>query len=560
MYEYIIYFYVEGELSFMSRSSTELMGTPDELFHWVSDEMVVIVRLPRIPIDDTQDIVAEQVRTQLNTFLVPYGVALETYGTYGRWAETPTMPPIRRRSFIFGLHKKQPLLAIFFHTRRTNPSIPDPLPLALSHMQARLEQLAKVGLHIVSAMPNWLVSAAPLMYADGGAATPPLPAPTLDVPAPNNMLLGWHIIPGEQAFPLDARGGEDVLVAILDTAHHPDRVRSAASRLELRRNWLLQRLASDLRNEDGSFSIEYDRYPISSDVRSGRDRDGDAKYYSMPDHGISVAGLIRDVAPRTRIRLIRILNDYGGCDLYNLFAALTDLERELVSGSIRRLVINLSLTVMPDIRRLPFLWFDNRQWPTTQLYGVMRVLNHIEEGLRLLFESLHAHGALVIAAAGNDSSSTIQQGHAPRPPRAPARYETTLSVTAVNSIYAPSNFANSASIPPFDSGVATFGGDGAGVMDSNVLPDAVRGVYIAPTFPTGEQNISGWADWSGTSFSAAIVTGLATHLMSQGWSASNIITRLSSGPERRGDRLFGSAPNVPALLANVIRVQQRFGL
>ncbi len=545
----------------MSRSSTELMGIPEELFHWVPDEMVVIVRLPRIPIDDTQDLVVEQVRTQLNTFLAPYGVALETYGTYGRWAATPTMPPVRRRSFIFGLHRKQPLLAIFFHTRRINSNIPDPLPLALSHIQARLEQLAKVGLQIVSAMPNWLVSAAPLMYTDGGAAVPPLPAPGLDVPAaPANMLLGWRIAIGEQGFPLDTKGGEDVLVAILDTAHHPDRVRSAASRLELRRNWLLQRLASDLRNEDGSFSIEYDRYPVSSDVRSGRDRQGEARYYVMPDHGISVAGLIRDVAPNARIRLIRILNDYGGCDLYNLFAALTDLERELVAGSIRRLVINLSVTVMPDVRRIPFLWFDNRQWPTTQLYGVMRVLNHIEEGLRLLFESLHAHGALVVAAAGNDSSSAIQQGLVPRPPRAPARYETTLGVTAVNSAYRPSNFANSASIPPFDSGVATLGGDGAGIMDSNMLPDAVRGVYIAPTFPTGEQNVSGWADWSGTSFSTAIMSGLATHLMSQGWSASNIITRLSSGPERRGDPLFGSAPEEASLLANVIRVQQRFGL
>ncbi len=544
----------------MSRSSTELMGIPEELFHWIPDEMVVIVRLPRIPIDNTQDIVAEQIRMQLNNFLAPYGVTLEVYGTYGRWADTPTMPPVRRRSFIFGLHKKQPLIAIFFHARRINPAVTDPLPLALSHIQARLEQLAKVGLHIVSAMPNWLVTAAPLLYAGGGAAVPPRPSPALDVAASNNTLLGWRIVLADSAFPLDAKSGEDILVAVLDTTHHPDRVRSAASRLELRRNWLLQRLAADLRNEDGSFSIEYDRYPVSNDVRSGHDRYGDAKYYLMPDHGISVAGLIRDVAPRTRIRLIRILNDYGGCDLYNLFAALTDLERELVSGSIRHLIINLSLTIMPDIRRLPFLWFENRQWSTTHLYGVMRVLNHIDEGLRLLFESLHAHGALVVAAAGNDSLSATQQGLVPRPPRAPARYETTLGVTSVNSNFAPSNFANSASIPPFDSGVATFGGDGSGVMDNNALPDAVRGVYISPTFPTGEPNISGWADWSGSSFSTAIVSGLATHLMSQGWSASNIITRLSSGPERRGDTLFGSTPEVPSLLTNIIRVQQRFGL
>ncbi len=544
----------------MSRSSVELMGMPEELFHWVPDEMVVIVRLPRMPVDDTQDVVAEQVRKQLNEFLAQYGVTLEMYGTHGRWNDTPTMPPVRRRSFIFGLHKKQPLIAIFFHARRTSPTVTDPLPLALSHIQAHLEQLAMAGLQIVSAMPNWLVTAAPLFYADGGAAIAPRPAPPLDIPSSNNTLLGWHIVLADANFPLDSREGEDVLVAILDTAQHPDRIRSAASRLELRRNWLLQRLAGDLRNEDGSFAIEYDRYPISNDVRTGRDSYGEARYYLMPDHGVSVAGLVRDVAPKARIRLIRILNDYGGCDLYNIFAALTDLEREVFSGTIRRLVINLSLTIMPDIRRLPFLWFDNRQWPTTQLYGVMRVINHIEEGLRLLFESLHAHGALVVAAAGNDSLQVIQHGNAPRPPRAPARYETTLGVTSVNSSFAPSNFANSASIPPFDTGVATFGGDGTGVTDSNALPDAVRGIYISPTFPTSEQNTTGWADWSGTSFSTAIMSGLATHLMAQGWSASNILTRLSAGPERRTNTLFGSKPDAPSLLANVVRVQQRFGL
>ncbi len=544
----------------MARSSTELMGTPEELYHWVPDEMVVIVRLPRIPVDDTQDVVVEQVRLQLNDFLAQYGIALEPYGTYGRWNDTPAMPPVRRRSFIFGLHKKQPLIAIFFHTRSIDPAVSDPLPMALSYIQGRLEQLAQVGLHIVSAMPNWLVTAAPLLYADGGPAVPPRPAPMLDIPATGNMLLGWHTTPMDSSITLDSKGGEDVLIVVLDTAHHPDRIRSAATRLELRRNWLLQQLVTDLRNEDGFFTIEYDRYPLSNDVRTGRDRYGDERYYLMPDHGISVAGLIRDIAPRARIRLIRILNDYGGSDLYNLFAALTDLERELVSGSIRRLIINLSLTIMPDIRRLPYIWFDHRQWPTTQLYGVTRVLNHIEEGLRLLFESLYAHGALIVAAAGNDSLNATQQGLSPRPPRAPARYETTLGVASLNSKFAPSNFANAANIPPSETGVATFGGDGSGAVDGNALPDAVRGVYISSTFPTGEKNTSGWADWSGSSFSTAIISGLAAHLMAQSWSASNIITRFATGQERRNNALFGSAPDASRLLANIIRVQQRFGL
>jgi hypothetical protein len=544
----------------MSLSSAELMGTPEELFHWVPGEMVVVVRLPRLPAEETLETLVEQVRNQLNGFLSQYSLALEPYGTHGRWNNEPAMPPVRRRAFIFGLHRKQPLLALFLHTRHLDPQVRDPLPIALSYLQAHLEHLAQLGLHVVSAMPNWLMTAAPLLYGAGGPALPPRPGPALDAPPPANALSGWRIKLLDEQIPLDTRGAEDVLVAVLDSAPHPDRLRSAAARPELRRNWLLQRLASDLRSEDGSFEIDYDRYSPIDDVAAGRDLSGDARYYAMSDHGLAVAGLIRDVAPRAQIRLVRVLNDYGGGDLYSLFAALSDLEREIVAGNIRRLVVNLSLTIMPDVRRLPYIWFDHRRWPTTQLGGAMRVMSHVEEGLRVLFESLFAHGALIIAAAGNDSAQANQEGQPLRPPRAPARYESTLGVTAVNSSFAPANFANAANVPPLDSGVAAFGGDGYGAQDSNTLPDAVRGLYISPVFPGGEQNVGGWADWCGTSFSTAIVSGLGAHLMAQGWSAANSILRLAGSQERHGEMFFGDPPQAPSLLANVIRIQQRFGL
>lgn len=548
----------------MYNASIELMGIPDQLFHWIPDEIVVIVRLPRIPVADTQEIIAEQVRIQLNDLLTQYGVFLEVYGTYGRWRE-PGMPPIRRRSFLFGMHGKQALLAIFFHTRSLDPQIDDPLTEALSQIQGRLELLAQVGLHVLSAMPNWLTRAAPLYYTDGGTPLPPRPAPLLDIPASSNSYVSWHTSLLDQNFPLDPEEGEDALVVVLDTALYPDRIRNAATRPELRRNGLLQRLANDLRNEDGSFVIEYDRYPLTNDVRTGRDSYGEERYYLMPDHGISVVGLIRDIAPRVRIRLTRVLDDYGGGDCYALIAALSDLERELVSGNTRHLVINLSLTIMPDIRRLPYIWFSTRQWSSTQLYGVMRVLNHIEEGLRLLFGSLHEHGALIVAAAGNDSDDTTESGRPARPPRAPARYDSTLSVSSLTGNFSPAPYANAANLPTSNSGVAVIGGDGRigqDGLDAPVpsIPDAIRALYISPTFPTGEQNTSGWADVHGTSFSTAMVSGLAAHLMAQHSTPSNTITRLVSGRERRSGPLFGTQPEIPRLLANGIRMQQKFGV
>src|SRR6266566_3686661 len=117
-----------------------------------------------------------------------------------------------------------------------------------------------------------------------------------------------------------------------------------------------------------------------------------------------------------------------------------------------------------------------------------------------------------------------------------------------------------ACMPTLNAGIATFGGDVFGLTDANGLPDAVRGLYISPSFPNGEQNTSGWADWRGTSFSTAIISALGAHLVAQSWSAPQAITRIAAGRERRTDKLFGSSPDIPDLLANVIRVQQRFRL
>ncbi len=543
----------------MTYSAAELMGTPTELFHWIPGEMIIVIRLPRLLNDDMQETLLNQVKTLLNEFFAQYHISLEMYGTGGRWRENPTMPPLRRRAFTFGLHQKQPLMAMFFHVRHADPQVRDALPVALSYLHSHLEQFARQGLSIVAAMPNWLMMAAPLFHAQGGPLYPAYPAPSLDIPASGSMPVGWHIHWQEAGIAQDLRRAEDVLVAVLDTAHHPDRVLNAATRPEMQRNWLLQQLATDLRSEDGSFVIEYDRYPLTNDASTGQNRFGEARSYAMPDHGLAIAGLIRDVAPQARIRLVRVLNEYGAGDLYALFAALSDLERELVSGSIRRLVLNISLTIMPDIRRLPAIWFHQQQWSSAQLTGVMRALKYLEEGLRLLFESLHAHGVLIVAAAGNDSSRAHREGLPPRPPRAPARYNSTVSVTAVNSRFLVSDFANASGLLPSECGVATFGGDGYGMVNENALSDAVRTLYISPTFPGGEPNLSGWADWAGTSFATAIISGIGAHLLAQGWSASNAMTRLTMGAERRAEMLFGVAPDAPRVLANIVRVQQRFG-
>jgi hypothetical protein len=548
---------IEGNTC-MSRTSSEVMGTPESLFHWIPGEMVVVVRLPRKPIDELIDTLAEQIRTTLNLFLATYKVTLEPYGSAGRWLETPNVPPIRRRAFLFGLHRPQPSLALFFHVRHLEAVSGDPLPLAITSLQTHLEQLAREGLTLLSVMPNWLVTAAPVFYSQGGPALPPRPSPLPEQAGTQTAVPGWHFSFVDQITQLHPTGTEDVVVAVLDTAYPAERVRSAATRPEFRQHWLLQRLANDLRNENGLFTIEYDRYPVSNEAATGYDFYHKPRYYFMPDHGLFISGILRDLAPRVYIRLVRILNDFGCCDLYNLFASLTDLEQELVSGTLRRLVINLSLTVMPDIRRLPALWFDERTWSSAQIGSAARLLQQLEEGLRLLFDSLHAHGALIVAAAGNDSLEANRQGRHPRPPRAPARYGSVLSVTSLNRRYEAAQYANAASLAPLEAGIATFGGESYGLLDEHGRPDAVRGLYLASNFPGGEPNLNGWADWSGTSFATPIISALGAHLLAQGWPVPHALQRIAAGREQRSETLFGSAPERPALLANIIRVQQTF--
>ncbi len=542
----------------MAHSAPELLGTPGGLFHWIPGELVVVVRLYRHPAEETLKALMEQVRTQLNALLAPTHIVLEPYGTQGRWLDNASLLPLRQHAFLFGRHRQQPLVAFFYHARYTIPQTgEDAMPMAVSYILMHLEQLSRAGLHLVSVMPNWLVTAAPLLYGGGGPAMPPVQ--TTNSAAAGNRPTRWHISFLESWVQFDPRQAGDVTVAVLDTAYAPGKLLNVARHPAYLSNGLLQQLVEDLRSGSGAFEIDFDRYPVIGDVCSGQGANGEPAFYFMPDHGLFVVGLIRDIAPKAHIRLMRILNDLGGGDLYNLFGALTYLEQEVASGTIRKLVINLSLNVMPDIRRLPYIWFDDRQWPSRQLAGAIRVLTYLEEGLRLLFESLHAQGILVVAAAGNDSLSATSQGKQPNPPRAPARYETVLGVSAVNSRSTPSAFSNAACMLPGSTGVATFGGDSSRSAYAYETRDAVRGLYLSPSYPTGEPNVSGWADWSGTSFATAIISGLGAHLLAQGWSATNAINRIASGRERRTDKLFGFRLDAPDLLANVVQVEQRFG-
>src|SRR5437879_6505136 len=76
----------------MARTASEFLGAPDAIVHWIPGEIVVVIRLKRKPAEETQETLIEQIRATLNTWLAPYAITLEAYGTAGRWHETTSMP------------------------------------------------------------------------------------------------------------------------------------------------------------------------------------------------------------------------------------------------------------------------------------------------------------------------------------------------------------------------------------------------------------------------------------------------------------------------------------
>jgi subtilisin family serine protease len=132
---------------------------------------------------------------------------------------------------------------------------------------------------------------------------------------------------------------------------------------------------------------------------------------------------------------------------------------------------------------------------------------------------------LVVAAAGNDAlrRETRHFDEAP-PPRYPARYEQVLAVAPSESTGAPASYSNRADVRARTNGITSFGGEIGGEGKG------VVGVYSADTFPDGQRNTSGWAQWAGTSFATPLIAGVAARLWAQSsrYQPSELMERIRS--------------------------------
>ncbi len=213
----------------------------------------------------------------------------------------------------------------------------------------------------------------------------------------------------------------------------------------------------------------------------------------LPDvrnHGLFVAGLIHAVAPKAQLYLVRVLNSHNRGDLFTLLREVfLFLQRHRGAGSM---VLNLSLGI-----RVP---------PPEAGFGLpaeVRALYYLTRAARCL-------GAVVVAAAGNESGPQMAL-----PANLPAQWEHVIGVAASTAEGRRACFSNRGDL-------AAPGGDGARrplrvapqAMTEQCVP-AVRACdgpecaygLIGPALEDPAR--TGFIFWSGSSFAAPLVSGLA---------------------------------------------------
>lgn len=250
--------------------------------------------------------------------------------------------------------------------------------------------------------------------------------------------------------------------------------------------------------------------------------------YRHADHGLFIADIIRDIAPAAELSLYRVLNDDGVGDMFLLAQAIEDAIQN--SGG-SPLVLNFSLAVGPELSMLKeFLsdptapYLDKAGW-AVRTGSVLKAgpdPAREQEALddkalwaaKTLFSVATLGKVFAVAAAGNDS---CRENPIPRvaSPNFPAAIEGVLGASAGGPDNGFADYSNNDDIEALpDDGVIAFGGR---IQDNGGLTFSVDGfinMYVSDDLPNGT-NDSGYAVWSGTSFSTAIATGLAACIWSE---------------------------------------------
>lgn len=298
--------------------------------------------------------------------------------------------------------------------------------------------------------------------------------------------------------------------------------------------------------------------------------------YDGADHGLFIAGILKDMAPQSEIVVYRVMDGLRPPDFHHVAEAMSHAASQF-SGT--PLVFNCSFSVGPEPQMIRWLldnlatvYGNNALAWSTQLTqrvnsgaagGASEIAQLIADKLlepvtgtapqeyrftgemavlQELISTLQRSDILVVAAAGNDHCP----GGAGRPlPRLPAAIEDVLGVSAsVDNSGAYARYTNLDDFLPADDGIIAIGGDVTngrsspgliGLFISEKVPVALDGL------PSGATNKTGLARWSGTSFATPVAAGFAACL----WSEMSTTMPASHAPAI--DVLRGIANKWPAM-------------
>jgi len=453
--------------------------------------------------------------------------------------------PTQRRPepIVFNAPGRPPLAFLFFDL--AEPESHEFTKLVVHHTQASnlaaLDRPRNAGMAPVGVMPHWLGSAQS-NYSDGSPASLPRPARP-----PRAGRWAYRYAPRDER--LDFRSRLDhassrahVPVLVLDTTPDWRAAKRQAAKFADTNAQLAEMLevlpGEPLPGWHSAALGERDAERLKlADTPDGRPRGHDESA-----HGLFIAGLIHDLAPRARLRLRPVLNRYGVGDLHLLLQVLQDVVA--AKQLSEPLVINMSLGFLPKMEYLPWLWYGvtppnnpdfvpdvpirgeprDMAWLLANREEVQRTTHLLHNGVDQMARYLLANNCLGIAAVGNDSLRRVETGRPRLGPRVPARYESVLGVAATTrDPVRPAPYSNVGDELEMGDHIATFGGD---VTGGDEPKNGVVGVYAATTFPRARSdrgtpalpNTTGWASWSGTSFA----TGIASGLVAGYWAAERI--------------------------------------
>jgi len=212
---------------------------------------------------------------------------------------------------------------------------------------------------------------------------------------------------------------------------------------------------------------------------------------NLANHGLFVAGLIYALAENCDLHLIRVLDDDNRGDLFTLLEAIFEFVKEFLGSESNpnNVVLNLSLGI-----RIP---------PEEASFDLPSSIKAIE----YLLKAAHCLGAVTVAAAGNESSGL------PKPNKAnfPAFWSENIGVAASNITDKHACFSNNGLVhaPGGDGG----GPKGCAPQAQNCQGNCAQAV-VGPVIKSS--NNTGFIYWTGSSFAAPMVSGLAALVIQKG--------------------------------------------